>query len=65
MSDEAWEKELDGMIYRQFLNRSFLLGNLSFEDYMDGLSDSGVPVYQALEAWDNGQSFSDSFLMLH
>jgi hypothetical protein len=57
MSDEDWADELSCMVNRSIITRGFVLGNLSYEEYLDGLSDTGIDVYPTLDAWDDGKTF--------
>lgn len=62
MSEDNWEKEVDGMLNRALLTRQFASGAISYEDFLDGLADTGVYVYDVVDWWDKGCSFSQDFI---
>lgn len=62
MGEDNWDKEVDGMLVRTLLTRQFVTGQISYEDFLDGLSDTGVFVYDVVDWWDKGCSFSKDFI---
>lgn len=61
MSEENWQRELEGAAHRALITRQFVTGQISPEDFIDGLADSGIHVYDALDTWENALSFSSKF----
>lgn len=61
MSDEQWETALENCFKRALITRQFVGGDIAPEDFLDGLSDTGIEPYQAEEAWGNALSFSGKF----
>lgn len=56
MSDEDWDAEMERMFKQSLLTRDFVRGQLSPEDYSDGLADLGENPYHLGELWENGIS---------
>lgn len=61
MSEDNWEKELDAMLARTLLTRALVTNQISFEDYLDGLADTGTMVYDVVDYWNEGISLSRHF----
>lgn len=56
MNDGEWQDELDRMLLRSRLTHEFVSGNLSPNDFMDGLNDLNIDVYTVEDYWANGVS---------
>ena len=54
MEEGEWEEELRKMIARSELAHAFVSGDISPDDFMDGLHENGVDVIAASEDWEEG-----------
>lgn len=57
MGEEEWNCEVEGMIQRTLLTRSFVEGEISPDDYLDGLHNQRIDVVRATKDWENGTSY--------
>lgn len=57
MDDGDWQDELDRMLVRSRLTHQFVDGDLSPDDYMEGLYELGVDPLLAADCWEEGLSF--------
>lgn len=56
MSDEDWQAEIDRMFEASLLTRRFVDGQISPDDYADGLADTGYDPNQLADMWEAGVS---------
>ena len=54
MDEAEWQAEIHKMVARSRLSHAFVSGEISPDDFMDGLHDHGVDVIATADDWENG-----------
>jgi hypothetical protein len=54
MDEAEWQAEIHKMVARSRLAHAFVTGEISPDDFMDGLHEHGVDVIAASDDWENG-----------
>lgn len=57
MSEAEWNAALSDMHKRSVLTQRFVNGQISPDDFLDGLHDQRIDVYHCLTDWENGISY--------
>jgi hypothetical protein len=61
MPEELREQQLSWMVQRTIYTRQFLQGSIDPDDFLEALHETGVDVYEVVDFWENGYSFSETF----
>jgi hypothetical protein len=61
MPEGLREQQLSWMVQRTIYTRQFLQGTIDPDDFLEALHETGVDVYEVLDYWENGYSFSETF----
>lgn len=54
MDEGEWQEELRKMIARSRLAHAFVSGEISPDDFADGLHENGVDVHHTADGWEEG-----------